>query len=138
MVLDIPCLVGMLLATPSAGEPPPEDGYVYLVQGRRDPFVRPAAGTAGGSPACSGPGLASLLVDDTPLRGIVRTPDGAIVLLVGRDGVAQFGRVGDRLCDGTIEAIESDRVVYARKAPASGRALRVERRLWPSGDGSRP
>jgi hypothetical protein len=99
----------------------PHAAGAYRGAHRRDPFVRP--GTAPGAEArtCAARGLEGVRVRELALRGIVRTPEGFLALLVGPNGVAFVTRVGDRLCDAKVGSIDPDAVTFERDAgPAGG------------------
>ena len=96
-------LLALLLALPAtaADANPPS---AYDSEGRRDPF-QPA-----GTPARSclaDEGLMSLQSDHVRLRGLIDSGRGPLAALGSstiRGTVA--ARVGDRLCDGRVEAID--------------------------------
>lgn len=96
---------------------PAPDGYTYNPQGRRDPFVSlqrgPLEGTAKQGPRP--PGIAGFLVQEVALRGIVRDPKGFIGMLLGPDGKSYFVRVGQRLYDGVITAIDATTVTFRQE-----------------------
>lgn len=98
-----------------------EEPALYDSQGRRDPFVSLRAAPA----RPPGGGLSSFLIHEVALRGIVRTPRGAIVVLLGPDGRSYFARVGARLFDGTVAAVEGSTVTFRQVVaePLSPRKL---------------
>ena len=95
-------------------QPIPDAGYTYTPAGRRDPFLR--GGTTAEKPAaCNASGLGGLRIQEIALRGVVYEGRGTTALLVGPDQRTHFGKVGDRLCDGRITAIESASVRFLQE-----------------------
>jgi hypothetical protein len=102
----------------------------YRSAGRRDPFVRPGSAPGAEVRTCPARGLEGARTRELALRGIVRTPEGFLALLVGPNAVAYVARVDDRLCDARIASIDPEGVTFekdaARGSAASGpRAVRV-------------
>ena len=91
-------------------------------EARRDPFVRPGSAAAGPSVACGAAGLSRMRARDVAVKGIVRTRDGALALVGGADGQSQVARVGDRVCDGSVVAIEPDAVIVREDPSDDGRS----------------
>jgi hypothetical protein len=107
---------------------------LYDPAGRRDPFVSFVTLQAAQKPSCPGPGLAARQVQELSLRGIVRTPAGRKALLLAPDGQTHFAREGAQLCDGRVQRIDADAVVFVQRlndplAPA--RELELRRPLHP-------
>jgi hypothetical protein len=97
------------------------DGATYRGAGRRDPFVRPGSAPGTSALTCHARGLQGVRARDLALRGVVRTSEGFLALLVGPDGEAHVAREGDRLCDATIRSIDPDGVVFEEDAgPGTG------------------
>jgi len=91
--------------------------WAYQPAGRRDPFLRPGGlGAQPGHGTCSGRGAEAQLIGDLSLRGIVRTPRGAVALVMDPEQSSHFLRVGDHLCDGHVAAIGSDSVSYLQQS----------------------
>jgi len=84
----------------------------YDPQGRRDPFVsqRPAT-------------QRDALVQEVKLTGIVRTPKGFVAVLEDASGRSHFLKLGGRIFDGTVAAIDADGVTFRRD---EGSELRME------------
>src|SRR5262245_27928402 len=124
--------LGLALLVPvlaSAQEPPP-----YDARGRRDPFVSFNTLAATEKPSCPGPGLASRLVQEVTLAGIVKTQQGRRALLVTPDGQTLFASAGAKLCDGQVLRIDAGSVVFLRRVldPLSPeREIEVRRPLHP-------
>jgi Tfp pilus assembly protein PilP len=125
-------------------EPPP-GGYTYNAQGRRDPFVslvKPVGPDTGAK--TRKPGMEGFLIQEIALKGIVRTPGGGedagaqpgyIAMFQGTDGKSYFVRVGQRLFDGQIVAIDATTVTFRQEvadplSPVKTREIRQS--LYPS------
>ena len=122
--------------TESAAEPaadtaelsrPPLDemetgGFSYQSDNRRDPFVslqRPVAADRG--PKTRKPGMEGFLIQEVALKGVVRTAGGGtgvalepgfIATFLGADGKSYFVRLGQRLYDGVITAVDATSVTF--------------------------
>jgi Tfp pilus assembly protein PilP len=137
-------------AEPAPGEPvkdtiksildqemePPPGGYTYNPQGRRDPFVslqKPVEAERG--PKTRKPGMEGFLIQEVALKGIVKTPQGYIAMLLGTDGKSYFVTVGQRLFDGAIIAMDGATVTFRQEVtdPLSPvRTREVKKTLYPS------
>jgi Tfp pilus assembly protein PilP len=94
---------------PSAG--------TYNPAGRRDPFVNLIKGLQGEGATSRGKkaGLEAFLIQEVALKGVVKTPDGFVAMLLGTDGKSYFPRVGARLFDGQIVAIDQSSVTFRQE-----------------------
>jgi len=94
---------------PSAG--------TYSPAGRRDPFVSLIKGLQGEGATSRGKkaGLEAFLIQEVALKGIVKTPEGFVAMLLGTDGKSYFPRVGARLFDGQIVAIDQSSVTFRQE-----------------------
>ena len=105
--------------------------------GGRDPFARPSAPESPGPVEVRVPGLAGVALDEAVLLGVVASREGRLAVLEGPGGRAWAVRPGDRLRDGTVQAVTADAVVFVRDAadsvPFADR--RVRRRLRDTGSG---
>jgi Tfp pilus assembly protein PilP len=102
--------------TPPAAQPP--EAYSYSSDGRRDPFVSlisRGAGDLRGSANNRPEGREGLLVNDVTVKGIVKTPRGYIAMITGADNKTYIVHQGERLFDGTIQAIAEDVVVFLQE-----------------------
>lgn len=113
---------------PAALPRPPLDaemetgGFSYQSEGRRDPFVslqRPVAADRG--PKTRKPGMEGFLIQEVALKGVVRTAGGGtgiaaqpgfIATFLGADGKSYFVRMGQRLYDGVITAVDATSVTF--------------------------
>lgn len=113
----------------------PAGAYTYNPQGRRDPFVsllKPVEGQARG---IRPKGMEGFLVQEVALKGIVKTPETYIAMLQGADGNSYFCKVGQRLFDGAIIAMDATSVTFRQEvtdplSPVKVRELRKS--LYPS------
>jgi hypothetical protein len=117
---------------------PARDGYSYNAQGRRDPFIslaKPIAGGEGGKGARP-QGIAGLLIQEVALKGIVKdSQQGYISLLVGPNGSTYFCKIGQRLYDGAIIAIDAATVTFRQEVTdplAPVKVREVKKTLYPS------
>jgi hypothetical protein len=90
-------------------------GASYDARGRRDPFISLALGLNILPPEERIPGLGGMLIQEVSLRGIVRTSEGYVAMIEGTDNKSYFAREGERMYDGTIEAIDSEKVVFRQE-----------------------
>ena len=78
---------------------------------KRDPFLSPVVSRVGGSgAACSG-GKRCLSVDSMSLRGIVKSQDGMIAVVVNAANKAYFLRENDPIFNGYVAKITGDSMV---------------------------
>ena len=81
--------------------------FTYDPEGRRDPFrslFDLAQADAGPRP----PGIAGMTVDEIDLAGIVADPSGGdVAYFTGSDNKGYFVRVGERIYDATMIAIDT-------------------------------
>jgi hypothetical protein len=83
--------------------------YLYDPAGRRDPFVNLLKGIkAGGKKVPKG----ALTVGDAKVVGITKNKEGYVAIIVGADNKARFMKTGDKLYDGQIIGIETDKVIF--------------------------
>jgi len=113
---------------PSAG--------TYSSGGRRDPFVSLIKGFQGeGSARRTKAGLEAFLIQEVALKGVVKTPEGFVAMVLGTDGKSYFPRVGARLFDGQIVSIDQTSVTFRQEItdPLSPvRTRDVKKSLYPS------
>jgi Tfp pilus assembly protein PilP len=111
-------------------------GYTYNSQGRRDPFVnlqRPVAADRG--PKTRKPGMEGFLIQEVALKGIVKTEGAYIAMLLGTDQKSYFCKLGQRLFDGQIVAMDAATVTFRQDVtdPLSPvRTREVKKTLYPS------
>jgi Tfp pilus assembly protein PilP len=113
----------------SAVEP---QGFNYLAEGRRDPFV--SLLRRGADPRASAPkqsGIGGLGASEVSLRGTVVSQGAFVGILQGADSKTYIVRVGDRLADGTIRTITADSMVILQQVndPLSLEKQREVRKL---------
>lgn len=118
------------------GLEPPPGGYTYNPMGRRDPFVslqKPVEANRG--PGSRPPGVKGFLIQEVALKGIVKDKSGYIAILLGTDGKSYFVRVGERLFDGVVTAIDAANITFRQEvtdplSPVKSRD--VKKSLYPS------
>ena len=103
--IEIPDEIGIMEGT----------GFSYDARGRRDPFISLALGLNILPPDKRIPGLGGMLIQGVSLRGIVRTSEGYIAMVQGTDNKSYFAREGERMYDGMIEAIDSEKIVFRQE-----------------------
>ena len=116
-------------------EPQPGE-YAYSPAGRRDPFVsllKPVEGSS--QDKKHKPGMEGFLIQEVALKGIVKTTEGFIAMIVGPDGKSYFCRLGRRLFDGGITSMDQTTVTFRQEVtdPLSPVKVRdVKKSLYPS------
>jgi Tfp pilus assembly protein PilP len=111
---------------------PSRDGYTYSPAGRRDPFIslsKPVTPDEDGASRPRRPGIEGFMLQETSLKGVVKTADGWMVVLEGPDRKAYFVRVGQRLHDGVLTAIDAAGLTFRQEitdplSPAKSREVR--------------
>jgi Tfp pilus assembly protein PilP len=117
---------------------PPAGSYVYNPQLRRDPFVSLLKPVSESGPGKRRPGMEGFLIQEVALKGIVKDKTGYVAMLLGTDGKSYFCRVGQRLFDGQITAIDAATVTFRQEVTdplSSVRARDVKKTLYPSEEG---
>lgn len=107
-------------------------GARYQSGNRRDPFLNPLflkkkvkqqedeEVTRGLPP----PGIAGTYIAQATLQGITLRDSGTVAVVRGADSRAYFIRVGDRLFDGYVKAIQNDSITFVRETNLkSGKTL---------------
>lgn len=101
---------------------PAPQGFNYVAEGRRDPFVSvlrrgsdmPHAGLLA-RPA----GLAGLGVSEVVLKGTLLSKAGYVAILQGADNKTYIVRAGERLMDGTVRTITQNAMVIQQQVTDS-------------------
>jgi len=109
----------------------PRNGFIYNAQGRRDPFIslaKPVA-TDDATNRPRRPGIEGFLLQETSLKGVVKNIDGWIAVLEGPDKKGYFVRVGQRMHDGVITAVDAAGLTFRQEitdplSPAKSRDVR--------------
>jgi type IV pilus assembly protein PilP len=109
----------------------PRNGYIYNPAGRRDPFISLAKPVASDDAANRPrrPGIEGFLLQETSLKGLVKNNDGWIAVLEGPDKKGYFVRVGQRMHDGVITALDGAGLTFRQEitdplSPAKSRDVR--------------
>lgn len=124
-------MVAALLAAVAWGQESEPGGYAYSSGDRRDPFADPRRiGSAGPQTRCRCGGPPAFLVQEIALRGVVQTPKGYTAMVEGPDRKSYFARVGDKLYDGTITAVDTAGLTVRQEvtdplSPVKTREVRV-------------
>jgi hypothetical protein len=117
-------------------ENPPGD-YVYDPQGRRDPFIDLLAGEKKErTPGVSGE--QALLIGELEVVGISYGKGQYWAIVTGPDGMPYFLKKGDRLFDGYVLSIDSNKVVFRRELRRPGLLKNYEdivKKLSPEEEG---
>ena len=117
---------------------PAPGSYAYTAQGRRDPFVSLLKPVSESGPGKRRPGMEGFLIQEVALKGIVKDAKGFTAMLVGTDGKSYFVKVGQRLFDGVITAIDASTVTFRQEVTdplSSVRSRDVKKTLYPSEEG---
>jgi Tfp pilus assembly protein PilP len=117
---------------------PAPGSYAYTAQGRRDPFVSLLKPVSESGPGKRRPGMEGFLIQEVALKGIVKDSKGFTAMLLGTDGKSYFVKVGQRLFDGVITAIDASTVTFRQEVTdplSSVRSRDVKKTLYPSEEG---
>ena len=117
---------------------PAPGSYAYTAQGRRDPFVSLLKPVSESGPGKRRPGMEGFLIQEVALKGIVKDAKGFTAMLLGTDGKSYFVKVGQRLFDGVITAIDASTVTFRQEVTdplSSVRSRDVKKTLYPSEEG---
>jgi Tfp pilus assembly protein PilP len=117
---------------------PAPGSYAYAAQGRRDPFVSLLRPVSDSGPGKRRPGMEGFLIQEVALKGIVKDSKGYTAMLVGTDSKSYFTKVGQRLFDGVITAIDASTVTFRQEVTdplSSVRSRDVKKTLYPSEEG---
>jgi hypothetical protein len=124
-------------ASPAAAGAPPAAGTPAAPPTPEMLLKRDKTETTGPKP----PGIAGLSINEVALRGVVKDAvQGYIALLLGPTGSTYFCKVGTRLYDGTITAIDAATVTFRQEVtdPLSRDKTRdVKKTLYPSEEASK-
>jgi hypothetical protein len=78
---------------------------------KRDPFISPIVAKIGGPTNCAG-GKKCLVVDEVALKGVVRSQNGMIAVIVNAANKAYFMRENDPVYNGFVVKITPDSIVF--------------------------
>lgn len=116
--------------------PTPEGGLIYSSQGRRDPFVSLIRPVGPANLGARRAGIEGFSVQEVALKGVVRSGPGQfIALLQGPDNKTYFSKVGQRLHDGRLVAIDATTATFRLEVNdplSSARSRDVKKSLYPS------
>jgi Tfp pilus assembly protein PilP len=115
---------------------PAPGSYVYSPGSRRDPFIsliKPIS--AAGGQQTKKQGMEGFLIQEVALKGIVKTPQGYVAMVVGGDNKSYFVKTGQRLYDGQIVALDATTVTFRQEVadPLSPvRTRDLKKSLYPT------
>ncbi len=89
---------------------PPKERKTITAEGRRDPFISPVVSRASG-PSCS-VGKRCLAIDQITVRGVVKSDNGMIAVVVNSLNKAYFLKENDPVYNGYVMKITGDSVVF--------------------------
>jgi type II secretory pathway component PulC len=89
----------------------PDDSKAINITGRRDPFVSPVVSRAMSGSGCS-TGKRCLAIDQINLRGVVKSDDGMIAVVVNALDKAYFLHENDPVFNGYVVRITGDSVIF--------------------------
>jgi Tfp pilus assembly protein PilP len=104
--------------TPGSSQPrvvEAPDGYSYLIDGRRDPFLSLMASGTDAPPAKGGDGIAGLAVNEFAVRGVLKSRGTLIAMVQGPDKRAYVVHEGDKFLDGSIKAVTPEGLVIVQQ-----------------------
>jgi Tfp pilus assembly protein PilP len=101
-----------------ATTPPPApapSAYTYNPEGRRDPFLSLLGrGDDARTPVARPPGIQGVLIEEVTVKGVLRDKTGFMAMLQAPDNKTYTVRVGDKLLDGSVKSISTDKVVFSQ------------------------
>ena len=105
---------GAAPSSPPAAAPAKTDSRaVDAGKGKRDPFqsvVAPRGGAAG--PLCTGTGKACMVASQVDLKGIAKTPEGYIAMVVTGEKKTYFLRQNEPVLNGYVLKITGDSITF--------------------------
>jgi type IV pilus assembly protein PilP len=113
----------------------PPGAYTYNPQGRRDPFVSLLKPVGPAAPGERPHGMEGFLIQEVALKGIVKSEGSFIAMLQGTDGKSYFCKVGQRLFDGQIVAMDKETVTFRQDVTdplSSVKTRELKKTLYPS------
>lgn len=106
---------GQVVAVENAATPPDstksEGAPAINITGRRDPFVSPVMSRSMSGSGCS-TGKRCLAIDQINLRGVVKSDDGMIAVVVNALDKAYFLHENDPVFNGYVVKITGDSVIF--------------------------
>lgn len=115
--------------------------YTYQPGSRRDPFISLLVNIG---PSEAGrvrpPGIQGLLIQELALKGIVKDQSGYIAMLLGPGDKNYFIRIGQRLYDGLLTAMDAATVTFRQEVtdPLSPVKTRDVKKSLYSSEEARP
>ncbi|MGH9556456.1 MAG: hypothetical protein ACRD2Y_11610 [Terriglobales bacterium] len=100
-------------STPAAAPAKTEGRTMDAGRGKRDPFqsvVAPRGG--GGGPLCTGTGKACMVPSQVELKGVAKTQEGYIAMVVTGDKKTYFLRLNEPVLNGYVLKITGDSITF--------------------------
>lgn len=86
--------------------------YAYQPGSRRDPFISLLVNIGPSLAGVRPPGIKGLMIQEVAIKGVVKDQTGYIAMLLGPGDKNYFVRIGQRLYDGVVTAIEAGTVTF--------------------------
>jgi type IV pilus assembly protein PilP len=106
-------------AAPQTPQAPPQplETYTYSPDGRRDPFMSlmGAGADQGGANSRRGEGVAGMTVAEISVRGVLQSRGTMLAMVQGPDNRTYIVRGGDKLADGTVQAVTAEGLVVVQE-----------------------
>jgi Tfp pilus assembly protein PilP len=135
--------VRLAAVTPEVNAAPavtPSDGYIYQVDGRRDPFLSLLhTGTELPRPTVKREGLAGFTLNEISVRGILQSRTALVAMVQGPDNKTYLIHQGDKLADAVVKNVTADGLVVMQDVtdPLSTQKQREVRKVLRSLEGAK-
>jgi Tfp pilus assembly protein PilP len=118
----------------------PNDGYIYQVDGRRDPFLSLLhTGSELPRPTAKREGLAGFTLNEISVRGILQSRTALVAMVQGPDNKTYLIHQGDKLADAVVKNVTADGLVVMQDVtdPLSTQKQREVRKVLRSLEGAK-
>ena len=112
---------------------PPNDGYAYQADGRRDPFMSLINGGVEPATTLKKDGLRTFMLAEISVRGVMQTKDALVAMVQGPDNRTYVIHKGDKLADAVVKTTKLvGRPPHARP-PVTAKMMvaRAPMMAWP-------
>jgi Tfp pilus assembly protein PilP len=118
----------------AAVKPGPSQGFVYAIEGRRDPFQNQIGTGTEPQPVQRGEGAAGLTLSEISVRGIMQSRGALIAMIQGANNRTYVIHSGDKLADGVVKAVTPQGLIVLQDIhdPLSNQKQREVRKLLRS------
>lgn len=125
--------------TPPAAAATPGDGYIYQVDGRRDPFLSLLHTGTDPHPTVKREGLASFTLSEISVRGILQSRTALVAMVQGPDNKTYLIHQGDKLADAVVKNVTAEGLVVMQDVtdPLSTQKQREVRKVLRSLEGAK-